>query len=538
MIRVLLVLLVIGVSSTVSANDRLAGSAHNSDHAPALQNKYKKKAKSGKNTDILDSFAQIEGLGLRENIYEGGLGRDLWDKTRRSEVTALLDLAPVHHNDAVVQDLVKGVLLSTTTTRKIENDVDDVQAGDDLLTLRLRKLNEMGAYQDAFTLYTKITDAPYHPRLIEQGIVAMILSGQKSLACVEARSAAEIFASDAFLTHLITLCDANWSKEAINTAIGEIESLKGFKSALLVATHSVAPLSLSVDKALKLPPRDVWPALIHEGVSPSVSAALSVRAYELGLMSLADLEETYERSDERKADLDIAALYRDFNAAEGGERWRIFSKALALQKTYGTAGLAPFAGGLNTPELLDSPTNRDLSRIYAIFMRANKKIPEKLFTALLDKDHDRKDVDLYGKLLTIAALSTPNMQKRISYINKLEKIIEETTPQTQFRIENTLSVAREMGHFKKDTKTSYENNLFLTFPLTYVIHSANTNKRLVEATQSARRGEVALLSIIVLNARNEELLYPEHLRNTLIGLSEVGLNNVARRVAVAGLLSN
>jgi len=515
---------------------RIAGGL-NGEQAPAIERKYKKTAKSNKSGDALSSFARIEELGLRESTYDGGLGRDLWNNTRRSFVMELFDALPVETGEVVLQDMVKGILLTSAPTKAMENDVDDLQAGQDLLTVRLRKLNEMGAYQDAFDLYTQVTDAPYHPRLIEQGIMAMALSGQKSLACVEARSATEIFADDAFLLALIALCDAGWSKNVIEATIENVSTLRGFQSALLVATHQDSPLPLTVSQALKLPVKDVWPALIHDDVSSEVRAALNIRAYGAGLISFKDLKKAYEPldTDENGKALDIVAAYQAFNEQPS---WDRFKTATALEKTYGISALAPFTNGLKSVEIPNSVTNPDLRMIYRAFTVANKKIPEKLFTPLLNENHDRSAVDLYAKLLVTAALSFSNMQKSNNYINELEKVFLTLSPQTQFMVDQHLDMAQDMGLLKTLKSLTYENNLSLTFNEGYVIHSSNTNKRLLEAIHNVRRGEVALISIIVLNARTIGLLYPEHLNNALIGLSEVGLKNVAGRLVITGILSN
>ena len=110
-----------------------------------------------------------------------------------------------------VNALVSGVLLSTTIPSDLENDIEPA-VGKDLLTLRLEKLIERGAYKQAFEIYSSLETEPYHERLARAGVLAMLYNGEKSLACLETNTVSSRFPKILFWSALSTYCSRSLSE--------------------------------------------------------------------------------------------------------------------------------------------------------------------------------------------------------------------------------------------------------------------------------------------------------------------------------------
>ena len=101
----------------------------------------------------------MESLGPLVNPLKGALGNDMWDGTARSTVQTFLPELPAGNTLRTVQLLTRRVLLSDGDAKLLRNDTAP-KDGEDIFTLRLEKLLEMGAYKDAFDLYTLIRGEP------------------------------------------------------------------------------------------------------------------------------------------------------------------------------------------------------------------------------------------------------------------------------------------------------------------------------------------------------------------------------------------
>jgi hypothetical protein len=63
-------------------------------------------------------------------------------------------------------------------------------------------------------LYSSLDDdiEPYHERLAQAGILAMMLNAEKSLACVEAETVRDTFAESKFIKEVLAFCDVAMSE--------------------------------------------------------------------------------------------------------------------------------------------------------------------------------------------------------------------------------------------------------------------------------------------------------------------------------------
>ena len=148
----------------------------------------------------------LESAGLIYSDVQGALPKSLWRGQPRSEITYLLKNLPTTSPNIGIQRLKKRLLLSVTDSTLIENDIP-IQNGQDLFTLRLYKLVEMGLFDEAFKLYLKnIKDPENNDRLAEIGVALLLNDRGLAPACLETKAFARRFIYNPFWINLNKIC--------------------------------------------------------------------------------------------------------------------------------------------------------------------------------------------------------------------------------------------------------------------------------------------------------------------------------------------
>jgi len=148
----------------------------------------------------------FEGAGIYSRSSDLSLGGDFWEDTERSQLTALYKVMPATSRNPVVQQLIRQVLLTQSYADEISNDVEAIPPGEDLLTLRMEKLLDAGLYKQAKALYLELEKPVYHERLMRTGLLAMVLSDEKALACIDAKSFSKDFKKNSFFGVFAAYC--------------------------------------------------------------------------------------------------------------------------------------------------------------------------------------------------------------------------------------------------------------------------------------------------------------------------------------------
>lgn len=153
-----------------------------------------------------DSPIFNEGAGLIFSDLQGALPKALWRDQNRSEIISLINSLPNESTRTSFQQIKKNLLLSAYESSLIKNDQDRVQ-GDDLLTVRLNKLFEMGFWYDAFKLYTKnVEDPQNNEELARIGIQLLLAQKGIASACLEEKVIGTAFEAKPFWRELTALC--------------------------------------------------------------------------------------------------------------------------------------------------------------------------------------------------------------------------------------------------------------------------------------------------------------------------------------------
>ena len=123
----------------------------------------------------------LESIGLSPpKAYEA----DIWLGLDRNFVTmAYKRLSNFPYNESLYDTSLK--LLATGGRSDLLSRSSSISPGQDFLTLRLKKLNALGAFGVSSELYRSMIDLPYHPDLALAGVTAFLGNGEYEEACLE-----------------------------------------------------------------------------------------------------------------------------------------------------------------------------------------------------------------------------------------------------------------------------------------------------------------------------------------------------------------
>lgn len=500
-------------------------------------------------------YKKLESAGLYSNPKDGSLGRDLWKNATRSTIIRDLRDMPVSSRDPNVQKLIFGVLLSQTDAGFIQNDISP-EPGWDLLTLRLEKLIEAGAYRQAFDLYSTVNGEPYNEHLASAGIISMMLNGEKSLACVEANTGKEQFGDVKFIDDVLKFCDeATPEPVPYNYNPESFGKLSLLERAFITASGKIDFNNSGIDP-FKVPAADIQILLSSENLSLKNRFLLTASAVSWGLANSKDMSVMYKAtvgpaSGDDPASLKIPPTAEDwekipyyytlaFNAPDDAAQWNNLRQALALAPTYGTAILSPFAELIYkaepngaTPQEIESafriinadghiPGNNWIEQINTLPEKGsndaeNERISALKMTYKLLKNNDKNE----SKQSKDSSAALSMEQKKRGY---LSKVIIENVDSKQADSNNANRI--------------YEKEYNLTFKQDYVMPSGYVWNRLMRTNQDSSIGETVLLSASVLQVSDLGDVYPDLLADTLESLNKVGLTDISTDLAMSAVLGN
>jgi len=555
----------LGAALPVRADDRMAGTVHSEveEHEEAATTEAVLKI----------NYDRFESRGLLSKPLDGSLGRDLWDGSKRSLLITYLPQLPGMSQYRTIQALSKRLLLTQADTSLIRQD-ENPQAGNDLLTLRLEKLLEMGAYKEALTLYTGNPGQPYHERFAQAGVLAALYSREPSLACLETKATGERFSDVAFWQQLTRICsyilsksgkgdrpDIDFSESKIiqqivskdsfrfrPNSVKDLQDLEPLEAALLAADNRFDLSGFRFDQ--KLPPHVLALFMEDPSISQEQAFTLTLQAVEAGLKSPQDLADYYDKKavelfgkgGKKTSLMDYEAiagwkrlpyLYRAATkAAAGLEQTAILKKALELVPEYGTAALWPLADmiALMEPEQLDSTAIRNG---FIILAEAGERISP-AWAKTWRADQGSEDKMSKSGLLTFAAYSIGN-----EFPEKSEEQASDTNGDFQ-KLDTQEQQLLQVIYEKLDKQLKlhnygasdiYEKPLDLTSAVDYVMPSVGLLDDLENAESEQRLGEIVLLSSIALRDAPAEKLYAGTFREVIDGLVTVGLTKEAQSLA-------
>ncbi|WP_162937908.1 hypothetical protein [Kiloniella sp. EL199] len=178
----------VGIGASSYAQTQLIPQQPTSDQSITGQPLSETPATPGiESTPVSSGGIQVDSLGGLDldsigtlSPGQGGLGYDMWRQSSLQDVFALIKQMPVSYNSAIGNNLAKRMLLSSAG-----RPLDDkpLQSEQSLLSLRLEKLAELGAYSDLDNLFQRIPTRSDSEQQARYRSDSLLMTGKNGDAC-------------------------------------------------------------------------------------------------------------------------------------------------------------------------------------------------------------------------------------------------------------------------------------------------------------------------------------------------------------------
>lgn len=520
--------------------------------------------------------AEAEGAGLYKKPADGSLGRNFWQGMRRSAAVKLLKAMPASSPEPAAQKLIFGALLTETDIGKLEPENQPPAPGEDLLTLRLEKLIEGGAYQQALELYSSLSLENPPESVARAGILAMLFTGQKPLACLEQNTVQSLYPHSAFLKTLGAYCEATNSKTPLPDSWRTLEtsehkallalakkkfeyvyepaSFSNFtllERAIITAEGKIAINASAESMFREIPPADIQILMKANNLGAKEKFILNVRALDWGLIGAANFKKNYASAidpdlrldkglkvPEGVSDWEKLPYYLQIaaNSENDVTRWAHIRSAIVVGQKYGISSLLPFSGLVYKLAPADASFH-EMKACAGILNASGMGIPPQWIDIIEKFSPSPAERAEYAHLLAAAYVSAGksiNDKARVRIFSYLSDAEASSTYLLKKVIEN-------LDNSKKETHNPpviYEKDGDLTFFKDYVMPSEAVWDRLLQAARQGLPGETVLLSATALRGAALEQIYPELFRDILVSLKNVGLTDISDNLAISAALGS
>lgn len=541
-----------------------------------------KKTEKAEAAPVKADYKALENTGLYVSASEGSLGKDLWKDIKRSSLLALLEDLPVESREPAVQRLIFGALLTQTDSTMINNDIAP-EPGRDLLTVRLEKLIQAGAYKQAQDLYSSLDDEiePYHENLAQAGILAMLLNAEKSLACVEAETVRDTFAESKFIKEILAFCDVTMSESpsqesrdtfaALNLRNADVitskdaaitydpktfDALPLIEKAFLTAQNKIRFENSGVADFAAIPPTHLRILLTADDLSAESRFLLTAAAEDWGLAQPGELLSLYKAavapaSGQDPGTMNVPDSTKDWeklgyyfviasNAPDKAAEWDAIKKGLGVGNRYGIGAMKPYAEVLVKAEPGDARQD-ELETAIRILNATATPIPPQWRSRILGiQSSDEKDLSnqrLFA-LQTVVELAQNSGKKQPQSPENALELPYPANSRGGYLVKSIIENVDRPAANSDNAVRIYEKDYGLTFKQDYVMPSTVVWNHLLESSLSKNTGETVLLSASVLQAAELGKIYPGLLNDVRTGLNNVGLTDISSDLAAAAVLGS
>ena len=511
------------------------------------------------------NFREIETLGTDNNkpALDVDFGNDLYYGSKRSSLSYLISNLPESLEYPTLYKTTNLLLTTSADTNIVEDDMI-VEAGNDLLTLRLEKMLERGLYKEIIQIYSQLEDPPYDDRLASAGALAMLMMGANTNACIEIKSAyskskdnSRLNELDVFCTYLLDkskppkeLVKRIQTQSVLKKIIEEPDfaitydpdifaSLSIQERAFLMSQNKLMFNEMIIDKKKQIPPSHVQPLLTIPNLSDKSKLYINAVAAKYGLINKQDMAElllTIDQSDDPAS----PAYYfkRIKNEPDDLKRTELIKKMLDQIVPVYTAGIMISMGEeLRRLDIKTLPPKQLYNTLKALSF-ANEEVPGNWLSEMKSMDYSKTPLEVQTETLYLLAhaLSSESVKKS-----------EQTTDKTDFSPEKENDILMTAKNIIEniDNKSTPLNNVAETYEngfdtgenKGYPISSSEWLKSLEIASTRIATGETVLLSSFVLDAAKSEKSKSQALRKVADSFEKIGLTNIAHKVAAEAVMN-
>lgn len=561
---------------TSAKQDETKQEAEQKEQKPAKQDAQAKEPEEPQKRPAIlqEDLKKLESTGLYSNPQDGALGRDLWNKAKRTHISALIEKLPVSFDSEIERRLAFGLLVTAANAGLIDND-KEAEPGRDLLTLRAQKLLEMGAHDKVIQLFGVLEREPYHPALAEIFIKSMLLGGDKSLSCLEYKTFEDRdFPQDGFWSDLKLYCNYVLSSgerqndmrkamlkadDRILRALAEDKdysldyspikfvALSMTSKAFLRAENRIELTNLSSAMINNIPPQDLLLLLGNKDMEPELEYLLSAKALEHKLITHSDFNKLNKRiaaddsiKDQSWAKIPALLLEAE-NERDEDKEWSIIQTALEQSRQMGSTIYArPFSKILEEIKPRDIPSV-DIMDIFTILLDTGKQINNDWFDVISSKLNGEKpslSQDLDTALYAVSMINLPSYRLQENDFETLNDNFMQNNPHKLYFMKNVLESLDKFAEHIHNPEKIYEKSFDLAEKELYKVNHIALSNALARVSLQENIAETVALSIFMLNGTSPEELSPEDIIELVESYKNVGFTSVSKDLIASYLLGH
>ncbi len=486
-------------------------------------------------------IAALESAGPMNDIAAGAYEKTIWQKNSRAAIIAGLKALPPESPLRSVHDMKRRLMLSRTDAAQINNDVPATST-DNLFFQRIRKLQEMGLYEDALKLYTDNIDTPRDPELAELGLTLITHQRGLATACLEEKVLAPEFPDDAFFSVMDGIC---------SYALGQTDTPPELESVILKATFKedaykmnagdlgtlskLSPLELAILKsegridytafdttppALKRYPARVLMTFLEDKTLPGERLLpLQTEMARRGYVSVKKLPVWKEA---HILKVDVVDKKKTDEAAAAALFWQTFTPI--LQRETEIVNLTPY--GETLADMPPRVGGKSLHKAIAVILASGRDIPAPWCNALSAEKSDRAAV--YYKTLTFLEACPSSGDKTV---DNLAGALGSAPPKDNAKLWIIMGLLAPKTDGNAQIFQIYDKEFPLTAAYDYVMHTQADPDESRKSDASGGFGVALLHTLSIVKGETGENINPAVLQITVKRLLDEGLETDARQLA-------
>lgn len=472
------------------------------------------------------SHLALDQLSPREDY---AYGPDFWNGVGIEKVAEFLKSPTPTVGSATFQNMILKAVLTPTP---------DTSANIDLYSLRLSKLVDMGAYDDALNLYKMNENAPPSALAARAGVESMLGDGQIAVACLEEKALPAELKTDApdLWKNLNILCQSLLSPVAgdddalrldntvriFATATSlpkpaNLQDLNNFNLPALLAharLGNLTPLMKDAPNLIDLQDKTLHALVSFHASDRDLQVKFLNEALRRNLLSASGIKKeldflTGQSSEPVKKDAKpdkYAAFFTQLRNKEFAATPAVIQEAVSLNALY---LLISKAGSFAESENLNEFTPADAKAILMLLTAANHSFPVKwVETAFPGAKAVKHDVNMSGENLLTAFLTESQKADNAA----MAQIIA------------IRAVSLDANLVQDKEKSVYDNILSLTASGNYVMPMDENLRNLQKSAEEKQTGQVVIDSVNVLKGASMETIHPAALYRIFEAFDSAGLN--------------
>lgn len=504
-------------------------------------------------------YESLENIGLPKLNDTRNLGKDLYRGSRRSSLTEFVKNMPLFSDSRIVQQLTNHFLLTSPNIKAIINDAP-ITPGEDLFTLRLKILLDRGLLDELVSLYTAQNEEPYNEQLATTGAYGMLLSGNRSLGCLEIKTAFAHYGDHAPWNVLNRMCSiiendaASISKlqqpssqqtepalRLIDRIMTEqnfsvsydphtFESFSVIERAILIATQRITLDNANIRNLSSIPAAHIQSLLSLDTLSADSQLYLLSKGIEKSVIGTEALAKRFRQlhEEDNSHDLPLVDLYdRLSTASDIASENDVAKAALSLSDLYGPSALTPFSIAISHLPPNSMSLQEYVTALYVLNM-ANVKIPSS-WQIFLSQSPPEYFSETYNKdvLIMISYLMSERRTRTDAQKAEMNKIFAATQNRSLLLVKNIIENIDNVPSGHDNVAEVYENGFDTAENKGYFKPSDTLLSRLSLSSQNQAIGETILLSSLVLKEAPLNAVSPAVLLEVTRSLETIGLTETS-----------